>query len=246
MDEHFAAEQARVSSDGMAAEPAVARIDIVSDAICPWCWIGKRNLEGAMAILAAEDGQRFAVHWRPYQLNPDMPRAGVERDAYRAAKFGSAERSRQLDAQVGAAGAAAGVEFRFDRMQRTPNTVAAHRLIALAAQQGGPGLQDRVVEALFSAYFHDGRDIGDHAVLTSVAGDSGMDAEATRHALAGEAGEAEVLEEDAGFRRLGLSGVPTFALEGHVLFSGAVPPADMARAFRKALSILREREPVLT
>lgn len=227
---------------GMAAGPlplarAASRIDVVSDAICPWCWVGKRNLEGALALLAAE-GEQFEVHWRPFQLNPEMPKAGVERDSYRAAKFGSVERSRALDAQVAASGRAAGVEFRHALMARTPNTVDAHRVIRLAGLQG-PAVQDAVVEALFVAYFQQGRDIGDRAVLAEIAGAQGLDAAAH---LDGDDGEAEVLQEDAGFRRAGLSGVPTFALDGHVVFSGAMPPDRMADAFRRALTILRSPE----
>ena len=218
---------------------APARIDVVSDAICPWCWIGKRNLEGALALLA-EEGERFEAHWRPFQLNPDMPREGVERDAYRAAKFGSLERSRELDAQVAAAGAAAGLDFRHDLMRRTPNTLDAHRLIRLAGERGTP-VQNSVVEALFRACFRDGQDIGNRAVLAEVAAGTGMDAAEVTAFLASDAAEAEVRAEDAGFRRLGLSGVPTFALEGHVLFSGAMPAERMALAFRKALAILREQ-----
>ncbi|HYZ33222.1 MAG TPA: DsbA family oxidoreductase [Crenalkalicoccus sp.] len=218
---------------------APSRIDIVSDAICPWCWIGKRHLEGALRELAAE-GERFEVHWRPFQLNPDMPAGGVERDAYRAWKFGNLERSRELDAQVVAAGAAAGLEFRYDRQGRTPNTVDAHRVIHLAGEQG-PAMQDAVVEALFRAYFHDGEDIGDRAVLTEVAAEAGMDRASVAAMLAGEAGVEEVRAEDAGFRKLGLSGVPTFALQGRVLFSGAMPAERMAEAFRRALGILREQ-----
>ena len=221
-----------------AGTAALSRIDVVSDAICPWCWIGKRHLEGALARLA-EEGDRFEVHWRPFQLNPDMPREGVERDAYRAAKFGSIERSRELDAQVAAAGAAAGLEFRFDRQRRTPNTVNAHRLIRHAGAVGGTARQDAVVEALFRAYFQDGRDIGNAAVLAEVAAGAGLDGAAAF--LASDDGAAEVREEDAGFRRLGISGVPSFALAGHVLFSGAVPAERMADAFRRALAILRER-----
>ncbi len=213
------------------------RIDVVSDAICPWCWVGKRNLEGALAILA-EEGEAFEVHWRPFQLNPDMPKAGVERDAYRAAKFGSVARSRELDAQVASAGRAAGVEFRHALMLRTPNTVDAHRVIRLAGVQG-PAVQDAVVEALFVAYFQQGRDIGDRAVLAEIAGAAGLDVAGT---LAGDAGEAEVLAEDAGFRRAGLSGVPTFALDGHVVFSGAMPAERMAEAFRRGLGILRREK----
>lgn len=215
---------------------AASRIDVVSDAICPWCWVGKRNLRGALDLLAAE-GERFEVHWRPFQLNPDMPPEGVEREAYRAAKFGSLERSRALDAQVAEAGRAAGLTFRHALMRRTPNTVDAHRLIRLAGAQGA-ALQDRVVEALFQAYFHDGQDIGDRAVLAAIGAAEGLDAAAH---LAGEAGRAEVLAEDMAFRRAEISGVPSFALEGHVLFSGAMPAERMAGAFRRALSILRQQ-----
>ena len=109
------------------------RIDIVSDAICPWCWIGKRNLEGALAEL----GWDAELTWHPYQLNPEMPPEGVARAEYRAAKFGSLERSQELDAQVTAAGDAAGLEFRLDRQARTPNTLNAHRLSLLAQRHGG-------------------------------------------------------------------------------------------------------------
>lgn len=213
------------------------RLDVISDAICPWCWIGKRQLARALDALAAE-GLTFAVHWRPFQLNPDMPAAGVERAAYRTAKFGSLERSRELDAQVAANGAAVGLEFRLERQARTPNTVAAHRVIRLAGENG---VQDAVVEALFAAYFRDGRDIGDPTVLAAVAGGAGLDPAVTAVHLASDAGLAEVLEEDRMFRRAGISGVPSFALDGHVLFSGALPAEQMAGAFRRALHILRER-----
>ncbi|MBK1660518.1 DsbA family oxidoreductase [Paracraurococcus ruber] len=219
---------------------AASRIDVVSDAICPWCWVGKRNLEGALALLAAE-GERFEVHWRPFQLNPDMPREGVERDAYRAAKFGSVARSRELDAQVAAAGAAAGVEFRHALMRRTPNTVDAHRLIRWAGEHG-PAAHDAVVERLFRGYFQEGQDIGDRAVLAALAGEAGLSALDAANMLASGQGEAEVVQEDAGFRQLGLSGVPTFALSGHVLFSGAMPTERMADAFRRALAILRDQK----
>ncbi|MCU0944680.1 MAG: DsbA family oxidoreductase [Rubritepida sp.] len=203
------------------------RIDVISDAICPWCWIGKRQLEAALGTLAAE-GLRFTVHWRPYQLNPDMPREGVERDAYRAAKFGSIDRSRELDAQVAAAGAAAGLGFRHDLMRRTPNTVQAHRLIRWA----GP-VQNALVEALFQAYFADGQDIGDDAALTAIAASVGLDAAAF---LASDAERAEVLAEDAQFRRIGISGVPSFALEGRVMFSGAWPADRMADLFARRVA----------
>ncbi|MBL6455889.1 DsbA family oxidoreductase [Belnapia sp. T6] len=234
MDQQDPAPPAQID---VAAPPA--RIDVVSDVICPWCWIGKRNLEGALALLA-EEGQRFAVYWRPFQLNPDMPDEGVERDAYRAAKFGSAERGRELDAQVAAAGRAAGLEFRHDLMRRTPNTIDAHRLIRWAGEQG-LDQQAALEEAIFQAYFQRGLDTGSRAVLAALAGEAGLsEAEATAFLASGE-GEAEVRAEDAGFRRSGLSGVPTFALEGHVLFSGAMPPERIAEALRRGLAILRQQ-----
>ena len=121
-------------------------IDVYSDVICPWCWIGKRRMEKGLALA----GRAATVRWHPFELNPDMPPEGVERRAYRVRKFGSWERSLELDAQVGRAFAAEGLAFNPDRMARTPNTFDAHRLIWLAGEQG---VQDAVVEALFKAYF---------------------------------------------------------------------------------------------
>jgi predicted DsbA family dithiol-disulfide isomerase len=231
-------ENASASPMPLGREPAaVTRVDVISDAICPWCWVGKANLDRALAILA-EDGEAFDVHWRPFQLNPEMPREGVVRASYRAAKFGSAERSAAADARVAQAGAVAGLEFRHDLMLRTPNTVDAHRVVHLA---GALGLQHEVVERLFRAYFQEGVDVGDRAELARLAGEAGMDAEEVSEFLASDALEAEVVAEDAQFRAGGLSGVPTFALAGHVLFSGAMPAEDIAEAFQKGLRILRER-----
>ncbi|WP_043361636.1 DsbA family oxidoreductase [Belnapia sp. F-4-1] len=220
-------------------QPRPSRIDVVSDAICPWCWIGKRNLEGALALLA-DEGERFEVHWRAFQLNPDMPAEGVDRASYRAAKFGSEARGRELDAQVATAGRAAGLEFRHDLMQRTPNTIAAHRLIHWAGERS-LALQSAVKEAIFRAYFQEGRDIGQPEVLAALAGEAGLDAEAAAAFLASSEGAEEIRAEDAGFRQMGLSGVPTFALDGHVLFSGAMPAERIAEAIRRGLAILRQQ-----
>jgi predicted DsbA family dithiol-disulfide isomerase len=195
------------------------RIDVISDAICPWCWIGKRQLEAALAMLDTP----FTIHWRPFQLNPDMPAEGVERASYRAAKFGSVERGAELDANVAAASHTVGLDFRHDRMLRTPNTIAAHRLLRWA----GPRQND-LAEALFRAYFQEGQDIGDHAVLAALA--QTLDLDATDF-LASDEFDAEVRAEDANFRRLGISGVPSFALDGAVLFSGAYPAERMAEIF---------------
>src|SRR5690242_1110425 len=147
------------------------RIDIVSDAICPWCYIGKRQLERALTTLE-EEGLQFSIHWNPFQLNPDMPKEGRDRMAYRAQKFGSAERARELDERVANAAAAVGLQFRQDLMLRTPNTLDAHRLIWLAGREG---VQDEVMEAVFKAYFTQGRDIGDREVLEDCAVEGGLD-----------------------------------------------------------------------
>jgi predicted DsbA family dithiol-disulfide isomerase len=210
------------------------RLDVYSDVICPWCFIGKQHMQRALRMLG-DEGPAFTVTWRPFQLNPDMPPGGVARDEYRRAKFGSLERSRELDAQVAGAARVAGIEIRHDLMRRTPNTLDAHRLIRLA---GAVGCQDALVDRLFQDYFAEGRDIGARAVLLAAAEAAGMDRMSTEASLAGDEGRAEVLAEDAAVRRAGLQGVPTFALNGHVLFSGAVPADAFAEAVAKARAML--------
>src|SRR5689334_14808408 len=158
------------------------RIDIVSDAICPWCYIGKRQLERALATLE-EEGLQFSVHWNPFQLNPDMPKEGRDRMAYRAQKFGSAEKARALDERVGNAAAGVGLQFRQDLMLRTPNTLDSHRLIWFAGREDR---QDAVMEAVFKAYFTQGRDIGDRGVLADCAVEGGLDRTTVADFLAGD------------------------------------------------------------
>ncbi|HZX85430.1 MAG TPA: DsbA family oxidoreductase [Reyranella sp.] len=215
----------------------VGRIDVISDAICPWCYIGKRHLERALALLDKQ-GLHFTVAWHPFQLNPDMPREGVERAQYRLAKFGSAERSRQLDERITETAATVGLEFHLDRLTRTPNTLDAHRLIRLAGQHG---VQDGVVEALFEGYFCDGADIGNAEVLTRLGVEGGLERDDITAMLASDAGLKEVAAADRMARNAGIQGVPSFALQGHVLFSGAVPADEMAQAFRRAWEILKNR-----
>jgi len=215
----------------------VGRIDVISDAICPWCYIGKRHLERALVLLDKQ-GLHFTVAWHPFQLNPDMPREGVERAQYRLAKFGSAERSRQLDERITETAATVGLEFHLDRLTRTPNTLDAHRLIRLAGQHG---VQDGVVEALFEGYFCDGADIGNAEVLTRLGVEGGLERDDITTMLASDAGLKEVAAADRMARNAGIQGVPSFALQGHVLFSGAVPAEEMAQAFRRAWEILKNR-----
>ena len=218
--------------------PATAgRLEIVSDAICPWCWIGKAHLDGALALLA-EEGLVFEIGWLPYQLNPDMPEGGVDRRAYRTGKFGSWERSQQLDAQVAEAGRVAGLAFRHDLMARTPNTVEAHRLIRLA---GADGVQHAAMDRVFRAYFQEGQDIGSRDVLAALGAEAGMAGATLAAFRAGDAARAEVVGESRALAQAGISGVPSFLLDRHLLFSGAMPAERMADGFRRAAAILRER-----
>lgn len=214
-----------------------ARIDVISDAICPWCYIGKRQLESALKLLEQEQ-LRFSVMWHPYQLNPDMPTKGVDRATYRAAKFGGAERAQAIDRRITDTAAAVGLEFHLEKLTRTPNTLNAHRLIRFAAQQG---VQDSVVEALFKGYFCDGADLGDTELLAAIGGTGGLDPDAVWKMLASDDGKHEVLASDQMARNAGIQGVPSFALQGHVLFSGAIAADEMANAFRQAWDAVKNR-----
>jgi predicted DsbA family dithiol-disulfide isomerase len=216
---------------------ALPRIDVISDAICPWCYIGKRQLESALKRLD-QDQLRFSVMWHPYQLNPDMPAEGADRATYRAAKFGGAERAAAIDRRITETAATVGLEFHLEKLTRTPNTLNAHRLIRFAAQQG---VQDGVVEALFKAYFCDGADLGDSELLAAIGGTGGLGPDEVWKMLAGEDGKREVLANDQMARNAGIQGVPSFALQGHVLFSGALAAEDMANAFRQAWDVLKNR-----
>jgi len=198
-------------------------IEIASDVICPWCYIGKRRLEKALESLKGEVEAR--IEWLPFQLNPGMPVEGVARADYRRAKFGSVEKGRALDARVAQEGAGEGIAFAFDRMQRTPNTVAAHQLIDLAQSQGKAG---PVVDALFRAYFEDASDIGDAAVLKGIAEQAGV----TGWPEAKD--KSRVTEQEERVRDLGISGVPTFIFDRTSGLSGAYPPEQLAQAIREA------------
>lgn len=205
-------------------------IDIVSDVICPWCLIGKRRLEAALALRPDSVG---TVRWRPFQLNPDMPREGMERARYVETKFGGPEGAKRVYDRIRAAGAGDGIDFRFESIVRTPNTVDAHRLIRWSAEADR---QDAVVEALFRAYFTEGRDIGDRTTLAVIAGEAGLDSEAAATMLASDAGEAEIAAETESAYRSGVSGVPCFILDGKYAVSGAQPAEVLADAFDRVLA----------
>src|SRR5260221_9947764 len=213
---------------------ATLAIEVISDAICPWCWVAKRRLDRALEALAPDI--TASVTWRPFELNPEMPKTGVDRRAYRSAKFGSWQRSQVLDAQVAAAGRSDGLVFNHDKMERTPNTIDAHRLIWLAGQQGK---QHDVVEGLFAAYFNEGRDIGDPAVLADIGASAGLDRTRILAMLASDEGQAEVRSELQRAVNLRVSGVPTVLVDGIPLFSGAIRPDLMEAELRKAASHVR-------
>lgn len=207
------------------------RLDIFSDPVCPWCHIGKANLDRA---LEARGDHPFAIEWHPFQLNPDMPPGGMDRAEYLAAKFGGPERVRQIEARVEEAARAAGTVIDFARVTRIPNTGDAHRLIHWA---GIEGRQTPVVGALFRAYWREGRDIGDHATLADIAGAAGMDRAATLRLLAGEADRDAIAARDAHARGRGVSAVPTFIIADRYVVSGAQPPALWAQVMDEAKAL---------
>lgn len=189
-------------------------VDVISDVICPWCWIGKRRLEKAIVAL----GMPVKIRWLPFQLNPMMPEEGIRRQAYRIQKFGSWERSQELDVRVAAVGKEEGIDFAFDRIERTPNTQAAHRLIWLAEQEG---IQGVVVEALFRAYFTDGRDISNRQTLLDVVAEAGLDRASAEAMLQGNDGLEAIRDAESLSRRHHLDGVPFFIINGTTTLAGA-------------------------
>jgi predicted DsbA family dithiol-disulfide isomerase len=201
------------------------KVEVASDVVCPWCYIGKRRFEKALALLG--DEAKVELVWLPFQLNPDMPPEGMARAEYRTRKFGSAERAKGLDARVAAEGRSEGIDFAFERIERTPNTLAAHRLIDVAQKEGRG---NAVVDALFRAYFEEARDIGDAAVLKEIAAGRGV------AGWPDEGDEKAVAALEASVRGLGISAVPTFILGRRFGVSGAHPPESLAAAMREALA----------
>jgi predicted DsbA family dithiol-disulfide isomerase len=191
------------------------QIDIVSDTICPWCFIGKRRLE---RTLDGRPDLNFHVQWRPFRLDPTIPKEGVERKAYMRAKFGDGPDIAQRGEAIRLLGEKEGIAFDFSRIARTPNTTDSHRLIRWA---GTAGVQNTIVEALFSAYFEEGRDIGDPAILEWIAAQAGMDSDLVRELLSQDADRELVEREDAFARRMGIQGVPAFIFANKYLVSGA-------------------------
>lgn len=203
------------------------QIEVFSDVVCPWCYIGKRHLEAALDRAGIKGVQ---VHWRAYQLNPDIPPAGLDRRRYLQEKFGSAEAVARIHERVTAAGLEADIRFQFDKIARSPNTFDAHRLLRLAAIQGK---QQEMTEALFHAYFIDGHDIGDHQVLAGLAAGMGLSSDIA--AWLASASESDGVRQDlAAAAQIGISGVPFFVFANRYALSGAQPVEVFMQALHAA------------
>jgi predicted DsbA family dithiol-disulfide isomerase len=207
------------------------KLEIYSDIICPWCYIGKVRLDKALKTLGGK--VNFKVVWLPFELNPSMPAEGMDRKEYRTCKFGSWERSLEMDQDITNKAAAEGLTFNLDKLTRTPNTFNGHRLLWFAAkstdktgiqEEAQKDIQDTIAEFLFQRYFCQAADIGDINVLTEVAVEAGLDKAEVKAFLLSDQGVAEVKDEAQRGIRLGISGVPAFVLEGDVIASGAQTP----------------------
>ena len=202
-------------------------IDVVSDVVCPWCYLGEKRLEAALS----EEQQPVVVRWRPYQLDPTIPAGGLDRAEYMAKKFGRDGRLQSVHDNLTRLGAEVGLPFAFDAIKRAPNTLDAHRLIRWALSAG---VQGKVVDRLFQAYFTEGRDIGDHAVLVDIGRDCGLEAETVEKLLADGADIDLVREEIAQAQAIGVTGVPFFIFAGRLGVPGAQDPSMLRRAIAQA------------
>jgi predicted DsbA family dithiol-disulfide isomerase len=198
-------------------------VEIVHDLVCPWCFLGVRRL---MRTLRRRPDLLFDLTWRPFLLNPDMPRAGMARPDYVIRKFGGEDRARRLYASITDIGRSEGMLFRFDRIRRTPSSIDAHRLVRYAARFGRA---DAMVEALFSAHFTDGLDIGNQTMLATIAAACGLDGAATRRFLMSNDEADTVHADNLRAHRLGINGVPCFIISGRHAIAGAQEPEVIER-----------------
>ena len=201
-------------------------VDVISDVVCPWCFLGKKRLEKAIAMA----DRPVTIHWCPFQLDSTIPSEGMDRQVYMERKFGKGDRIKKAHEHLTELGAAEGIPFAFDRIKISPNTLDAHRLIRWAAE---PEMQERIVEALFRAYFIDGRNIGDRAVLADIATAAGLDGPSIAERLATDEDTAEVQADIRSAQRIGVTGVPTFIVANRYGLVGAQPAEELARAFEQ-------------
>jgi predicted DsbA family dithiol-disulfide isomerase len=213
------------------------RIDVVSDVVCPWCYLGKHRLERAVAMVPEV---AVTINWRPYQLDPSVPPEGMSRKDYIIGKFGSLAALDEPHKRLTEMGRIESIDYRFDRITRSANTINAHRLIHWAS---AAGIGERMVERLFAATFNEGRDIGDLAVLADIAGEAGLDKVAIAARLATDEDRAVVLAEIEDAYRIGVTGVPTFILAERYGVVGAQSVETLATAIRQAAA--KAFEPVV-
>jgi predicted DsbA family dithiol-disulfide isomerase len=209
-------------------------IDVVSDVVCPWCYIGKRKLEAALALPEAADLPNIVVRWHPFQLNPDLPSEGISRQDYLENKFGGAEAAAEVYDRVRAAGLSVGLPLNIDGIELQPNTLAAHALIAFA--QAGDADGGDIKERLLKAYFVENRSIGDVDVLAEIAEEAGLNGDDARAFVTNPDQLAAVAQSDADARQLGVSGVPFFIFNRSIGVSGAQDPATLLAAMQQAVS----------
>jgi predicted DsbA family dithiol-disulfide isomerase len=235
------ANRLRLSLESLISRPAAdplsqtLAVDVISDVVCPWCYIGKRKLEAALSELKArEPALDIAVRWHPFQLNPDMPSGGMPRTSYLAAKFGGTDRAAEIYSRVRAVGAEVGIPFAFERIVMQPNTLEAHRLVAWAQAKGNLDAVSALVERLFHAYFIDGGFLGDRKELVRAAGAAGFDTGEVRRMLESSEGRDVVAAEDQEARSVGVQGVPFFIFNGRIAVSGAHDPPTLLDAIAAA------------
>ena len=217
----------------MSEADQVLTIDVVSDVVCPWCYLGEKRLEEALS----EDVGPVVVRWRPYQLDPTIPEGGLDRTEYMERKFGKSGRLQSAHENLTRLGAEVGVPFAFDKIKRSPNTLDAHRLIRWAA---ATGVQAEVADRLFKAYFVEGRDIGDRAVLIDIARESGLDAGLVEKLLSEDVDKDAVRREIAEAQAIGVTGVPFFIFAGRLAVPGAQNADVLRRAMAEARQAMRE------
>ncbi len=207
------------------------QIDFLFDAVCPWCYIGKRRLEQALSMRL---NLNATVNWLPFLLNPDLPTSGVDRNSYLASKFGSENRIRRVYGTIADVGLSVEIGFNFDTIRHTPNSIDAHRLIRFANAEGKT---ERAVETLFEGYFVRGLDIGDTEILIGLARDLGLDADAFAAHLASDDGIAEIYDANARAHRTGINGVPSYVFNDHLIISGAQEPNVLDRMLDAAIAM---------
>ena len=213
----------------------MTRLAVISDPICPWCYIGKARLERALEQRPDHD---FEVSWHPYMLNPTMPADGMDRREYLEQKFGGKEGAVRVYSQIDEAAKADGLELKFGGIKRTPNTLGAHRLIHWARLEGK---QNAVVDRLFKAYFKEGRDISEHSVLLRIANGVGMDQDATKRLLESDADKEDIMSAVHEAREKGVTGVPCFVVDNVHVVSGA-QPADLWERVIDELAEMRAKQ----